>query len=73
MILMQKIKLQIKIKNASGKQKLKDLGLDDDEIQEWILMGLYSMGIIKPNNNTLSAITALPFGTGITKKQINGE
>jgi len=24
------------------------------------------MAIIKPNNNTLSAITALPFGTGIT-------
>ncbi len=25
------------------------------------------MAIIKPNNNTLSAITALPFGTGITE------
>ena len=24
------------------------------------------MAIIKPNNNTLSAVTALPFGTGIT-------
>ena len=25
------------------------------------------MAIIKPNNNTISAITALPFGTGITQ------
>jgi len=25
------------------------------------------MAIIKPNNNTLSAVTALPFGTGITQ------
>jgi len=25
------------------------------------------MAIIKPNNNTLSAVTALPFGTGITE------
>ena len=29
---------EVKIKKASGKQKLKDLGLDDDEIQA--LMGV---------------------------------
>ena len=31
----QKIQ-EAKNKKASGKQKLKDLGLDDDEIQAWI-------------------------------------
>ena len=46
-------------KKASGKlKKLKDLGLDDDEIQA--LMESILMAIIKPNNNTISAITALP-------------
>jgi len=28
------------------------------------------MSIVKPNNNTLSAITALPFGTGITEADL---
>tara|TARA_B100001059_G_C17255744_1_gene296470 strand:+ start:16 stop:504 length:489 start_codon:yes stop_codon:yes gene_type:complete len=31
------------------------------------------MAIIKPNNNTLSAITALPFGTGKVVQFVNSE